>query len=89
MARPWKRCTPLERRYAVLSLAADGEAEQVHAHAHAGEAGGLKTERKPLTPNEYARLVSGWMLATSAPVSAEALAEPPRESGSRGSPGMA
>ena len=85
---------PQAYEYAVLSLEGSVEGEHVTASAGGPPAVGqatapneYKTERKPVTPAEYASLVGGWMLASSPPIAAEALAEPPRETGARaGSP---
>jgi len=88
---------PGSYEYAVLPLEGDGAIEHVTAGAEGGGAAAGQArdtsayvaERKPLTADEYARLVAGWMLASTSPIAAEALAEPPRESGVRGSPGAA
>ena len=85
---------PQAYEYAVLSLEGGADGEHVTARADAPPADGqvadpskYTTARKPLAPAEYARLVGGWMLASSPPIAAEALAEPPREAGVRaGSP---
>ena len=82
---------PTQYEYAVLHVEGDGGCEHVHASAadaQAAEASDVKMERKTIRADEYARLVAGWMLSTAAPGAAEALAEPPKESGStqRGSP---
>lgn len=76
----------------MLSLPGGG-GEHVTASADGKPVGGQATEpnqleagRKPVTPAEYAQLVGGWMLASSPPIAAEALAEPPRETGARSSP---
>ena len=85
---------PRAYEYAVLSLGGSVEGEHVTASADGPPAdvqvtapNEYKTERKPVTAEEYASLVGGWMLASSPPIAAEALAEPPRETGARaGSP---